>query len=83
MQSGVLLHRRSLTLLLRIPSKMSALGALHFSSLQGKLDTGLLQGLKSMNFEFMTPVQQQVLSSLPTMDSDWYAEYSKSLAASD
>ena len=70
---------------------MSTSGALHtsaslkaanapaFSTMQGKLDPALLQALKEMRFDFMTPVQEQILSSLPSVKSDWY-EYCLDIA---
>ena len=41
--------------------------------MEGKLDPMLLQALKDMNFDFMTPVQSQVLAGLPSHKSDWSA----------
>lgn len=64
-------------------SKMSTSGALYssaslkaanaqpYSVMEGKLDPMLLQALKDMNFDFMTPVQSQVLAGLPSLKSDW------------
>ncbi len=63
--------------------KMSATGALHtsaslkaagapqYSSMQGKLDPQLLEALREMKFDFMTPVQEQVLGGMPSLGSDW------------
>ena len=45
-------------------------GAQPYSSMAGKLDDKLLQALKVMNFQFMTPVQSRVLTELPTWRSD-------------
>lgn len=42
------------------------------SVMEGKLDPMLLQALKDMAFDFMTPVQSQVLAGLPSMKSDWW-----------
>ena len=51
---------------------LKASNAKPFSSLEGKLDAALLRSINEvMHFEFMTPVQSQVLSELPTMRSDW------------
>lgn len=62
---------------------MSTTGALHgntslmaakaptFNSMRGKLDSALLQALRDMKFEYMTPVQEKVVSGLPTSHSDW------------
>lgn len=41
-----------------------------YSSMAGKLDGKLLQALKVMGFEHMTPVQQRVLTELPDFRSD-------------
>lgn len=41
-----------------------------FSSMAGKLQPELLQGLQAMGFEYMTPVQSKVLAELPSFRSD-------------
>ncbi|KAF2114741.1 ATP-dependent RNA helicase MSS116 mitochondrial precursor [Lophiotrema nucula] len=41
-----------------------------YETMAGKLDRTLLAGVKKMGFEFMTPVQQKVLTELPTVSSD-------------
>ncbi|OAL02684.1 ATP-dependent RNA helicase MSS116, mitochondrial [Phaeosphaeriaceae sp. SRC1lsM3a] len=41
-----------------------------FSELSGKLDKALLDGVDKMGFEFMSPVQQKVLTELPSLSSD-------------
>jgi ATP-dependent RNA helicase MSS116 len=41
-----------------------------YADLEGTLNPGLLAGLKAMGFEYMTPVQERVLSDLPTLSSD-------------
>ncbi|ORX96557.1 P-loop containing nucleoside triphosphate hydrolase protein [Clohesyomyces aquaticus] len=41
-----------------------------YSSMAGQLDKALLEGLTKMGFEYMTPVQEKVLSELPTLSSD-------------
>ncbi|KAH7087433.1 ATP-dependent RNA helicase MSS116, mitochondrial [Paraphoma chrysanthemicola] len=41
-----------------------------FSELSGVLDKALLDGLDKMGFEFMSPVQQKVLTQLPSLSSD-------------
>lgn len=41
-----------------------------YSSMAGKLDPRLLQALNVMGFQYMTPVQQRVLTELPTFRSD-------------
>ncbi|KAJ5438745.1 ATP-dependent RNA helicase [Penicillium daleae] len=41
-----------------------------YSSMAGKLDARLLKGLDVMGFAFMTPVQQRVLTELPTWRTD-------------
>ena len=50
---------------------LKAANALPYSSMEGKLDPLLLQALKDMNFDFMTPVQSKVLTGLPSLKSDW------------
>lgn len=43
-----------------------------FSSLEGKLDSSLLESIKDvMGFEYMTPVQDKVLNGLPSLKTDW------------
>ena len=41
-----------------------------FSEMAGALDRALLNGLDQMGFEFMSPVQQKVLTELPNITSD-------------
>ncbi|TKA65170.1 hypothetical protein B0A49_04835 [Cryomyces minteri] len=41
-----------------------------YKSMQGKLQAPLLRALDNMGYEYMTPVQSQVLSGLPSMSSD-------------
>ncbi|KAL8647001.1 MAG: hypothetical protein Q9210_005813 [Variospora velana] len=41
-----------------------------FQNLQGKIDPALLAALKDMKFETMSPVQQKVIETLPTVGSD-------------
>lgn len=45
-------------------------GAQPYSSMNGKLDSRLLQALNIQGFEFMTPVQHRVLNELPDWRSD-------------
>ncbi|KAL4908184.1 hypothetical protein BDW74DRAFT_147013 [Aspergillus multicolor] len=45
-------------------------GLVPYSSMAGKLDQKLLQALESMGFEHMSPVQHQVLTTLPDWRSD-------------
>lgn len=52
-------------------SSLKAAGAKAYSSMDGKLDPSLLQGLQDMGMSYMTPVQQKVLE-LPSLRSDWY-----------
>lgn len=47
-------------------------GAPTFKSMQGKLDTCILKALESMQYEYMTPVQSKVLTTLPSLRSDWW-----------
>ncbi|KAJ4318737.1 hypothetical protein N0V94_004251 [Neodidymelliopsis sp. IMI 364377] len=44
--------------------------AKRFSEMAGTLDSSLLQSLDKMGFEFMSPVQQKVLTELPNITSD-------------
>ncbi|KXS95212.1 hypothetical protein AC578_6937 [Pseudocercospora eumusae] len=41
-----------------------------YSSLKGKLNDGLLAGIESMGYGYMTPVQQKVLTELPDFSAD-------------
>jgi len=52
-------------------SSLKAAGAKAYSSMDGKLEPSLLQGLQDMGMSYMTPVQQKVLE-LPSLRSDWY-----------
>ncbi|KAE8330241.1 ATP-dependent RNA helicase mss116, mitochondrial [Aspergillus sergii] len=45
-------------------------GAQPYATMAGKLDSKLLQALKVMEFEYMTPVQHRVLTELPSWRSD-------------
>ncbi|CAK4031419.1 ATP-dependent RNA helicase MSS116, mitochondrial [Lecanosticta acicola] len=51
-------------------SEAIAQDAQPYSGLKGKLNDGLLAGLEGMGYQYMTPVQQKVLSQLPTFQSD-------------
>lgn len=45
-----------------------------YSVMEGKLDPMLLQALRDMKFDYMTPVQSQVLAGSPSIissKSDW------------
>jgi ATP-dependent RNA helicase MSS116 len=44
--------------------------AKRFSEMKGALDQALLNSLDKMGFEFMSPVQQKVLTELPNITSD-------------
>ena len=44
--------------------------AIPYSSMAGRLDPRLLHALNVMEFQFMTPVQQRVLTELPNFQSD-------------
>ena len=50
---------------------LKAANAQPYSTVDGRLDPMLLQALKDMKFDFMTPVQSKVLSGLPSLKSDW------------
>lgn len=52
-------------------SSLKAANAQPFSSMQGKLNPSLLEGLDAMGFEYMTPVQKKVLAELPSFNADW------------
>lgn len=52
-------------------SSVKAANAQPFSSMQGKLNPSLLEGLDAMGFEYMTPVQKKVLAELPSFNGDW------------
>lgn len=52
-------------------SSLKAANAQPFSSMRGKLNPSLLDGLDAMGFEYMTPVQKKVLAELPSLNSDW------------
>jgi ATP-dependent RNA helicase MSS116 len=45
-------------------------GLTPYSAMEGKLDKGLLAGVKKLGFEYMSPVQHKVLTELPTLSSD-------------
>ena len=45
-------------------------GTQPYSSMAGKLDARLLKAIEKMGFESMTPVQQRVLTDLPTWRTD-------------
>ncbi|KAG8533972.1 uncharacterized protein KY384_001715 [Bacidia gigantensis] len=51
-------------------ASLEAANATPFSSTSGTLEPALLQALAAMKFNFMTPVQEAVLSKLPSMHSD-------------
>ncbi len=79
-----LIHQHVLNLSKASTFKMSTSAALYtsetlkaasappFGTLQGKLDPALLQALRELKFDFMTPVQEKVMNELPGLDSDWY-----------
>lgn len=45
--------------------------AASFKSLEGRVDPALLAALRVMKFETMSPVQEQVMATLPDLGSDW------------
>ena len=61
----------STTSALYTSASLKAANAPAFSTMRGKLDPALLLALKEINYDFMTPVQEQVLNGLPSMKSDW------------
>lgn len=52
-------------------ASLKAANAQPYSVMNDKLDPMLLQALRDMEFEYMTPVQNQVLAGLPSLKSDW------------
>lgn len=52
-------------------SALRQANAMPFKSLDSKLDPGILKALDAMGYEFMTPVQEKVLSSLSSLRADW------------
>jgi hypothetical protein len=52
-------------------SSLKLANAMPFNSLSEKLDSGILKALDEMQYEYMTPVQEKVLSSMPSLRSDW------------
>jgi superfamily II DNA/RNA helicase len=52
-------------------SSLKQANAMPFKSLNSKLDPGILKALDEMEYEYMTPVQEKVLSSLPNLRTDW------------
>ena len=64
-------YKMSTSAALYTSESLKAANALPYSSLEGKLDPMLLQALKDMNFDFMTPVQSKVMTGLPSLKSDW------------
>lgn len=53
---------------------LKAANAPTFSTLKGKLDPSLLEGLDAMGFDYMTPVQRQILSPLPGLPGPLYKQ---------
>ncbi len=64
-------YKMSTSAALYTSESLKAANALPYSSMEGRLDPLLLQALKDMNFDFMTPVQSKVLAGLPSLKSDW------------
>ena len=64
-------YKMSTSAALYTSESLKGANALPYSSMEGKLDPLLLQALKDMNFDFMTPVQSKVLTGLPSLKSDW------------
>lgn len=52
-------------------SSLKQADAMPFKRLTGKLDPGILKALDAMQYEYMTPVQEKVLNSLPSLRTDW------------
>lgn len=55
----------------RTSASLGAADVQPFSQMQGMLPSSLLKGLSNMGFEYMTPVQFQVLRGLRSLKSDW------------
>lgn len=64
-------YKMSTSAALYTSESLKAANALPYSYMEGTLDPMLLQALKDMNFDFMTPVQSKVLAGLPSLKSDW------------
>lgn len=69
--SSMLTSNMSTSAALYSSASLKAANAQPYSVMEGKLDPMLLQAIRDMNFEFMTPVQSQVLTGLPSLKSDW------------
>ena len=67
-----MIHAAIMTQSIHTSAALKAAGAVPFSTLKGKLDASLLEGLGSMGYEYMTPVQSKIMSELPSLKSDWY-----------
>lgn len=52
-------------------SALKRANAMPYKSLTGNFDPGILKALDEMHYEYMTPVQEKVLSSLPSLRADW------------
>lgn len=52
------------------PKPVAHEGQKPYSDMQGKLHPGLLEGVDAMGFKYMSPVQEKVLSELPSLSSD-------------
>ena len=53
-------------------SSLKAAGAQAYASMEGKIDSCLLNSLQEMGIEFMSPVQRKVLG-MPSLTVDWYS----------
>lgn len=63
--------KMSTTRALYTSESLKANNATPFSAMQSKVDPSLLQAVKQMGYDYMTPVQEQVLSKLAPLNRDW------------
>ncbi|KAJ4302779.1 hypothetical protein N0V90_001670 [Kalmusia sp. IMI 367209] len=53
-----------------VPTPVATDGQRPFAEMEGVLDQGLLKGVDAMGFKYMSPVQEKVLTELPSLSSD-------------
>lgn len=66
-----LLHLKMKSQAVYSTSTLQDAAAPTFKSMQGKLDSSILKALEGMEYEYMTPVQSKVLTTMPSLRSDW------------
>ena len=54
-------------------TSLKEMNAAPFNSMSDRLDPALLEAVDQMNFQYMTPVQEQVLKNLKPFNKDWLA----------